>query len=176
MLRYLVVASIITKTKQKELIKILDQESYSDPIVAFFKVSLNKPTFLFHLIFGRLFMENTILTKQRNNYNYVSQFWVMITSLMVLLKWNTLNLNSLVLVFLLSTWPQKSKFFPSFFFASNICLGKFAICEAFCTIHSTIDISMMANKLGMNNEVSHLSIFFWFIIQFISLGSRMLDC
>eukprot|EP01126_Amoeba_proteus_P034167 TRINITY_DN338_c0_g1_i3.p1 TRINITY_DN338_c0_g1~~TRINITY_DN338_c0_g1_i3.p1 ORF type:complete len:253 (-),score=73.50 TRINITY_DN338_c0_g1_i3:161-919(-) len=32
--------------------------------------------------------------------------------------------------------------------------GKLAICEAFCKIHSTIDIGMMATKLGKSNEES----------------------
>lgn len=32
--------------------------------------------------------------------------------------------------------------------------GKLAICEAYCKIHSTIDIGMMAEKLGKTNEES----------------------
>jgi len=32
--------------------------------------------------------------------------------------------------------------------------GRFAICEAYCKIHSTIDIAMMAKKLGKTNEES----------------------
>jgi len=32
--------------------------------------------------------------------------------------------------------------------------GKLAICEAYCKIHSTIDIGMMAEKLGKSNEES----------------------
>jgi translation initiation factor 3 subunit E len=109
--RYLVVASIISKTKQKELIKILDQETYTDPIVAFFKALYGK--YNFEEAEKQLALCEPVLTNDYfiNGSAEVKQI--------------------------------KTEFLSA---------GKFAICEAFCTIHSTIDISMMANKLGMNNE------------------------
>jgi len=43
--RYLIVASIITKTKQKEIIKIIEQESYTDPLIEFMKALYGKYNF-----------------------------------------------------------------------------------------------------------------------------------
>jgi len=109
--RYLVVASIISKTKQKELIKILDQETYTDPIIAFFKALYGK--YNFEEAEKQLALCGPVLS---NDY-------------------------------FINGSAEVKHIQPEFLSA-----GKFAICEAFCTIHSTIDISMMAGKLGMNNE------------------------
>jgi len=109
--RYLVVASIITKAKRTELMKVLDQETYSDPVVAFFKA-----------LYGKYNFEEAEKQLQLSDALLSCDYFVNGSAEVTHLKKEFLT------------------------------AGKFAICEAFCSIHSTIDIQMVANRLGMTDE------------------------
>jgi len=120
-LRYLIVVSIITKSKQKELIRVLEQETYSDPIIEFMKALYGKYNFEeaeVQLELCKNVLENDYFINGSSEVKHL-----------------------------------KDEF---------ITAGKYAICEAFCSIHSTIDIPMMSTKLGMNHEETE----YW-IVNFI---------
>jgi translation initiation factor 3 subunit E len=114
--RYCVIASVIMRTKQKELSRVLDLESYSDPIVAFFKA-----------LYGKYNFEEA--EKQ--------------LELCIPVLQNDYFISGHELKYL------KDDFIKA---------GKFAICEAYCTIHQTIDIALMTKKLGLPVEDSEACI------------------
>eukprot|EP01126_Amoeba_proteus_P034168 TRINITY_DN338_c0_g1_i6.p1 TRINITY_DN338_c0_g1~~TRINITY_DN338_c0_g1_i6.p1 ORF type:complete len:429 (-),score=112.03 TRINITY_DN338_c0_g1_i6:45-1331(-) len=114
-LRYLSIAVILTKQKLRELVELIEQESfiYSDPITNFVYSLYAK--FDFIAAERELALCGDILEKD----------------------------------YFISGTDEVKGIKEDFLKA-----GKLAICEAFCKIHSTIDIGMMATKLGKSNEES----------------------
>jgi len=108
--RYIVIASLITKTKQREVVRMIDHETYTDPILDFFKS-----------IFGKYRLDEAEEKLGLCEPVLAADYFV----------------NSNV------DFTLKEDFLKA---------GKYSICEAFCTIHSTIDIEVMSNKLKMTPE------------------------
>eukprot|EP01127_Copromyxa_protea_P003071 TRINITY_DN12942_c0_g1_i1.p1 TRINITY_DN12942_c0_g1~~TRINITY_DN12942_c0_g1_i1.p1 ORF type:complete len:438 (-),score=128.87 TRINITY_DN12942_c0_g1_i1:35-1306(-) len=111
LLRYLAIGAVLTRTRVKELVDQVEQEShtYSDPITRFIYALYVK--FDFVAAEKELALCGPVLEQD---------YFVAAANL-------------------------KDKFLEA---------GKLAICEAYCKIHSTIDIGMMAEKLGKTNEES----------------------
>jgi translation initiation factor 3 subunit E len=114
-LRYLAIASIITKSHLKELVKVVEQEipHYTDPIIEFIRCLYIQ--YDFNAAEQKLEQCGPVLV-----HDYIVN--------------GTAETKGLIEQFL--------------------TLGRTAICEAYCKIHSTIDINMMAAKLGKSYEES----------------------
>jgi translation initiation factor 3 subunit E len=123
-LRYLIVAAVLSKHKLSDLVKFIKQDSinYSDPVTDFIRLLCIK--YDFDGAEGALkncqeVLENDFFIQQSGD--------------------ETRDLTK--------------------DFLTN---ARYAICEAFCKIHSTIDIAMMAKKLGLSMEESE-----WWIVNLI---------